>query len=557
MDNTKTIKKIIELYDEVSEIEELDEWHVFFNLRGHRFIFAMPDHQEKWSRPFICVQNDESLNLPHVMLHSCNVENDKYLPNGKYRYICLAEQESVVYSLLSLEEKITDSIARLIELMEFNEIEIERELQKEFKYYWNDACENKKESYNIYIAHSEKCLLLDVYYGKKDVRLVEKDVALNDLDDKTKEKKVWVQHYEYKAVYIPIIDSREIIPPHRGYKWSARDIRNIVYGIQINHISDKTFEFLNDIEHTTQNVLLVFGIVINQTEQVFSARVYFKNTAKKSLFEKLCNDIKTIEPVLSNRQDFRYLNQQIGNDGANCSKKIALIGAGSLGSYVAQELVKNGILNMRIYDGDTLEEANIMRWTYSGVGMGSNKASTLAITLNWIHPEINVEWRNNDFTEQEIADVINTFDVIIFTIGNSDSQLRFNRALKKNDCGIPVVYAWLEAGGEYSHALFVDYHNAGCYECLYTDENGDAVNNRATKSLHIVENTIQNGCGGTRVAYGTLPLLRTTAVVIDLVKQYWEGKLKHSKLIDIDSRQIAESDISFPIARCGCCGNKE
>ena len=553
MDNMKTIKDILELYDEISEIEELDEWHVFFNLRGCRFILIMPDHQEKWSRPFICVHNNDSLNLPHVMLHSFN---DKSLPNGEYRYVCLAEQESVVYSLLSFEEKILDAVDRLIEISDFKGIEIERELQKEFKYYWNDACENKKESYDVYIAHSEKCLLLDVYYGKKK-RLVEKDITLNDLNDKAEEKRIWEQHYEYKAVYIPITDSRGIIPPHKGYKWSTRDIRNIVYGIQIYHISDETFAFLNDIEHTTQNVLLVFGIVINQTEQVFSARVYFKNTVKKPLFEKLCNDIKKIEPILSGRKDYRYLNQQIGNDKTNCSKKIALIGAGSLGSYVAQELVKNGILNLRIYDDDILEEANIMRWAYSGFGIGNKKSPTLALALNWTHPEINVEWIDHDFTEREITDVVNTFDMIIFTIGNSDSQLRFNSALKNSDCKIPVIYAWLEAGGEFSHVLFVDYQNAGCYECLYTDENGDAVNNRATKSLYISENTIQNGCGGTRVAYGTLPLLRTTAVVLDVMKQYWDGKLNHSKLIDIDSRQIAESDISFPIARCGCCGNKE
>lgn len=107
------------------------------------------------------------------MLHSFN---DKSLPNGEYRYVCLAEQESVVYSLLSFEEKILDAVDRLIEISDFKGIEIERELQKEFKYYWNDACENKKESYDVYIAHSEKCACCILHISLKSIHSMKSEM---------------------------------------------------------------------------------------------------------------------------------------------------------------------------------------------------------------------------------------------------------------------------------------------------------------------------------------------------------------------------------------------
>ena len=42
-------------------------------------------------------------------------------------------------------------------------------------------------------------------------------------------------------------------------------------------------------------------------------------------------------------------------------KKILLLGCGSLGGYIANELVKSGIEHMMLVDPDTLHETNIFR----------------------------------------------------------------------------------------------------------------------------------------------------------------------------------------------------
>ena len=55
----------------------------------------------------------------------------------------------------------------------------------------------------------------------------------------------------------------------------------------------------------------------------------------------------------------------------------------------------------------------------------------------------------------------------------------------------------------------------GCFECLYTAESGELTNNRSQKNdeTDMESSIIRNGCGGTRAAYGTATILRTTGCI--------------------------------------------
>lgn len=66
---------------------------------------------------------------------------------------------------------------------------------------------------------------------------------------------------------------------------------------------------------------------------------------------------------------------------------------------------------------------------------------------------------------------------------------------------------------------------------------------------------IRNGCGGTRAAYGTSILLRTTAALLDTIRDIEKEKITENTLIDISSDRIAVSDTEFPMEVCDCCGD--
>lgn len=556
MDNSMTVRDILESYEEITIKKQVLEDSYFFTLFEKTFLFFPPDKEEPSSVASIFLYNDELLDYPHIMLREEIITDDKELPHGTYRSVCLFEQDSIVNTLVSFEDKIIDCVDRLIELLSMNPVEREREFQKEFMFYWNSEA-NYGKTFVTYLSQESEFAAMDAYFGADRVRLVEQGVALSDIDARDKSGRRWTHHIENAIYYIPIMDSRGILPPHKGFKWSSKEVRNIVYGNKIEHISNETFEQLKTIIPKTQNLILVFGMKTEQSNVYFALRVSCNNCIGHTLLEKLLSDITGLEPLVTERKDYLYLCEQIGNDIGLMKKSVLLVGAGSLGSYVSFELIKNGVQNLKIYDDDKLAEENILRWSFGGIGIGSNKATTLQTLLNLLHPEVRVEACEKRLNEKFLLEEISHMDMIIFTIGNSDEQLKFNAILKKAKCSIPAIYVWLEEGGEHSHILFVNYHHHGCFECLYTDSHGAHVNNRARKNTGLAteKGIIRNGCGGTRAAYGTSILLRTTAALLDALRDIVNGTITENTLIDISSDRIAISDAEFPMEACNCCGN--
>ena len=276
-----------------------------------------------------------------------------------------------------------------------------------------------------------------------------------------------------------------------------------------------------------------------------------------SLLERINNNIRSIEMLQCKRMDYSYLNRIIGNSTNNIDKKILLIGAGSLGSYVASELVKNGFNNITLYDGDDLVSENFMRWYYSGIFKNSKKANQIKFFLELMHPEIHVDSHNEYVDGKKIVEELISADYIIFTIGSSDAQLWLNRVLQENGCKATVLYAWLEAGGQHSHILKINYNFPGCYECLFTNDTGDIVNNQANLAEDkVVEfNTIHNGCGATRAAYGTSVLLRTTSVLLDVLNKEETEKGLSNYLVNITPESVMYDNGSFIKEVCHRCGN--
>ena len=551
-----TIKEILESYEEITVEEQILEGMLFFTLFEKKFLFFAPEENDPSSKAAVYLYNDNFLDYPHIMLRENTITEVKDLPKGTYRWICLFEQDSMVNTIISYEDKIIDCIDRLIELLSMTSVEQEREFQKEFMYYWNSESIGEKK-FTVYLDQATQFAEMDVFYSVKNVRLIQRGLTLTDIDDRDKTKRRWIRHIENDVFYIPITDSRGILPPHRGYQWTPTEVQDIIYGKQIEHISDDTFQSIKSIIPKTQDIILVFGMRTDQSNVSFALKIKCRNGNGRTLLEKIFSDIVALEPLYTERKDYSFLCEQIGNDIGLMKKRILLIGAGSLGSYVAFELVKNGAKNLKIYDGDKLEEENVLRWAYGGIGKGLNKATTLEFLLKLLHPEIFIEAYETNISSHSLMEEICDKDLIILTVGSSDEQLKLNSVLKKANCPIPAIFVWLEEGGSNSHILFINYQKPGCFECLYTDSNGDYVNNRARKNSAVVAENgiIRNGCGGTRAAYGTTILLRTTAALLDILRDYDEHKIIANTLIDISPERITISDTEFPMEACNCCGD--
>lgn len=82
------------------------------------------------------------------------------------------------------------------------------------------------------------------------------------------------------------------------------------------------------------------------------------------------------------------------------SKSIAIIGAGALGSMVAESLARSGAGRFGIWDNDIVEPGNICRSVYSRRDLGENKARALANHLRLISPYCEVKTTGSWYEER-------------------------------------------------------------------------------------------------------------------------------------------------------------
>lgn len=554
MDKKDIVSKILDSYKEITITGE-QESIVFFELKGKEYGCWYPEIDQDVSSPFILVKNDVEYDYPHILPTSILID-EKF--RNKYRYICLKENDSTIDFLQSIEEKLIDTIERLLHLLSLSDIEREEEFQKEFLFYWNDVADQSGIS-RVYLKQNREFQKLNSYRSNDGkIRFVAHGISLNDQNTKIDGEKKWKHLPELPVFYIPITDKRRILPPTRDRKWTAEDILMIVCGKQFNRISHDSYIKLGQEKVKTKHVGLVFEMENNGSYIDFTAIVQFESTRNDTLLNKLKQEIMGVMPIMSRRVDYYHLCRQIGNETELLNKKVLLVGAGSLGSYVAKELVKAGVKELTIYDSDTLVEENLLRHAVDGFGVGYSKTVGLKCELERIHPEIHINAVKENLDKFSIIAEMTKVDLILFTVGSSTTQWELNKVLKAEKCKTKVVYAWLEAGGENSHILSVNYDKKGCFECLYTDENGSLTNNKAnyTSEEDLDDYKIRNGCGGTRVAYGNAILLRTTSVLLDVVRDLFENLDSPNRLIDITPVVVYDKGNSFIERRCRCCGDE-
>lgn len=531
-ENNENIRLILSKYAEIEEIEKFDlgvkfklfnvEYAImFFNDNAFPTIFAIDDVSQ----------------YPHFGLRETTY-------NGQtFKSICLFEEGLLIEYIHSFEEKISLCIERLISLVKMTHFEIVKEYHKEFLVYWNAQCITSGQygqyKYSLFLDDdSEVHWLQQQIFNDKNIRITKADRVFND----TKAKQT-VQ--TAPALFLPIIDSRELLPPLKSSKWGADQINDIIQGVKFNRISEEAYNEIKNLEFHKKEILLVFKL----NNYCFGCMIKFSNSQKISLLDKFKSQIESVTPLKINRCDHAYLNAQIGNKTSD--KKIAIIGAGSLGSYVANELIYAGYKNILIIDHDRFQYDNTFRHRVPWYANNLCKSFCVATTLNNIHPEINAQYIDVFLNEENYKKLLldNNVELVIFTVGSSDIQLQINKIFTRDSVKIPVYYAWLEHDGKTSHVAIVNRTEEGCFECLYTNKSGDLGENVVNKADKTTIMHIRNGCGGTRVPYGNKTLLTASTLVLMAIEDNKDGNWLYSYYNDkIDVNKFPKNE------RCKNCG---
>jgi len=171
------------------------------------------------------------------------------------------------------------------------------------------------------------------------------------------------------------------------------------------------------------------------------------------------------------KNDDRYSRQirftPIGAEGQLRidSARVALIGAGALGSVSAELLVRAGVGFLRIIDRDFVELSNLQRQSlYDEEDVRNNlpKAVAAAAKLKRINSTIHVEPIVDDVNPVTVEDYIKDVDLVLDALDNFETRFVINDACVKHTR--PWIYS--SAVGSYGLVMPIIPGESPCLRCL-------------------------------------------------------------------------------------------
>jgi adenylyltransferase/sulfurtransferase len=160
----------------------------------------------------------------------------------------------------------------------------------------------------------------------------------------------------------------------------------------------------------------------------------------------------------------------LGEEGQRklLASKVCIIGAGALGSVIANNLCRAGVGFMRIVDRDIVEEVNLQRqilFTEKDAAEGLPKVEAAYNHLREINSEIEIEPITADVNSANVEKIIAGMDLVIDGTDNFETRFLLNEACHKH--GIKWVYGGvLTSGGATMNILFGEHP---CFRCFMPD----------------------------------------------------------------------------------------
>ena len=424
------------------------------------------------------------------------------------------------------------------------------------KYVENVVKRGKKEKYASYIEKSKKANLFASYTSRTF--------------------KLWnISGTQKNGVYIYLNPEEYIYPP------DARKVLDLAYvNDLLSYIPKEKLSFV--FSKMGNSKMLVFCIIQpNGVENHIG--VFLKNVCvhdEGEFYQISKTDSTEMYPLSVHRIDKEYLMNRVNNDRKTFSgKNWLVIGCGSIGGYLVNEIVKAGADKITLVDSDILIGENIYRHLLGVEYVGQYKAEALTKYISKNMPKVNITPYDEDIYDLlEDENVrLDDFDIIISATGNHNVNRWLNMLMQDKKYNIPVVYVWNESLDLGCHVVVINTTNQGCYECLFdrNSENEELFDKVAycAPGQNITKNIM--GCGSAFVPYASTVSLKSAALCMDIVSAVIDGRCEKNILVsmkgsgyyfsktgyEVSERFIKQTDIvmvqegkTFKKGNCEVCG---
>jgi len=223
--------------------------------------------------------------------------------------------------------------------------------------------------------------------------------------------------------------------------------------------------------------------------------------------------------------------------GANlklAKKRVALVGAGSVGSEIALKLSSAGIENLDIYDPDNYSLDNLYRHVLSENSLDFPKSMAMSFMIKNRLPWSNATGFPGKLLDLRMMKNLKNYDLIVVAIGSPTHERLFKEHLVKNKIKVPVINTWLEGFGVGGHSIIDIPDSKGCLYCAYVCH--ETFTRGLSSNLNFIEsnqNVTKNlaGCGEQFISYGALCSAQTALIATDLAIRFLEKRLLESSKV--------------------------
>ena len=166
------------------------------------------------------------------------------------------------------------------------------------------------------------------------------------------------------------------------------------------------------------------------------------------------------------RYDRQLLIREMGTASQERLKRarIAIAGAGGLGSAVAIYLAAAGIGTIGLIDHDEVRLTNLNRQILHWTGdVGRRKVASAAEKLKNINPFTEIVDVDRMITDENVADLLSGFDGVVDALDNLQTRFLLNKAAL--DRGIPLFHGAVRAFE--GRVMTIIPGKSACLRCVY------------------------------------------------------------------------------------------
>jgi len=186
--------------------------------------------------------------------------------------------------------------------------------------------------------------------------------------------------------------------------------------------------------------------------------------------EGLPIDAGILDADASERYSRHLLLPEVGAIGQKklSAARVALIGAGGLGSPSALYLAAAGVGMLTLIDDDKVDKSNLQRQVlHTDARVGTPKTESARIALNALNPRVRIDARAERLRAANVEALIRDHDVVIDGADNFPTRYLLSAACLR--LRIPLVYGAVHRFTGQVSVFDPRREDSPCYRCLFPE----------------------------------------------------------------------------------------